>query len=79
MVCEMKGLRRRKVAQLPGTGLVFHGLIFSCAGEFAAKAENAAARRGERAGGAASGAGGEGLAWPGCLGRYVSARAESVL
>lgn len=79
VVCEVEGLRRRKVAQLPGTSLVFHGLTFSCAGEFAVRVENAAARRGKRAGGEASRAGREGFPLPGCLGHHVPARAESVL
>lgn len=79
VVCEVEGLRRRKVAQLPGTSLVFHGLTFSCAGEFAVRVENAAARRGKRAGGEASRAGREGFPLPGCLGRHVPARAESML
>lgn len=65
------------MARLTGTSLVFHVLTFSCAREFAARTENAAAGEGER-GWEGSGAGGEGFAWPGCLGSYVSARAESV-
>lgn len=55
VVCEMKGLRRRKVAQQLGMGSVFHGLTFSCTGEFAARVENVAARRGEGVGGGVRG------------------------